>query len=53
LQLSTPWVQRKYEEGIERIEAVLKEAEEEAEIVEFLVDISLHMTSGRVKKRIM
>ena len=42
-----------YEEGIERIEAVLKEAEEEAEIVEFLVDISLHMTSGRVKKRIM
>ena len=38
-----------YAEGIARIEAVLKEAEEEGEIVEFPVDISLHMTSGRVK----
>jgi len=40
-----------YAEGIGRIEAALKEAEEEGEIVEFPVDISLHMISGRIKEK--
>ena len=42
-----------YAEGIDRIETALAEAEEEGEIVEFPVDISPHMISGRVKKRMM
>lgn len=42
-----------YAEGNARIEAALKEAEEEGKIIEFPVDISLHMISGRVKKRMM
>ena len=41
--------QEAYAAGIKRIETALAEAEERGEIVEFPVDISLHMISGRKK----